>query len=246
MITNRKSNTTIVTARIIGVLFLVATVMYILGSGLIGSMLSAPDYLLHIYPNRIQMITGVLFQFVDAAAVVGIGVLLFPILKKHSETVAVGYVGTRILEFAFLVLGGIGTLSLIALSQETIGAGTTQASYSLTSGALLTSGSHTAYLIAMSVLGLGSLPFCYLLYRSRLIPRALSVLGIVGYAVLLTGTLLELFGINLYMLHYAPGGLFELVLPIWLIVKGFNSLSVVPETFSAGVREVADMTISRA
>jgi hypothetical protein len=246
MNTSRGVDTSKITARIVGVLFLVATATYMAGTGLINSMLTVPNYLANVYPQKAQLITGVLLQFVDAAAVVGIGVLLYPILKKRSETVALGYAGTRILECAFLVLGGIGTLSLVALSQATIQAGTASASYAVTSAALLVSESHTAYLIAMGVLGLGSLPFCYLLYRSRLVPRALSILGLAGYAALLVGSLLELFGLNLYMLHYVPGGLFELILPIWLILKGFSASPVVPESSMVDTREVGEMSLSNA
>ncbi len=86
-----------------------------------------------------------------------------------------------------------------------------------------------AFQIAMIALGLGSIPFCYLLYRSRLIPRLLAVLGLIGYAALLIGSSLELFGLNLYMIQFAPGALFELIFPIWLIVKGFNSSTIPPE-----------------
>jgi len=211
-------------------LILTATATYALGTGLIGSILDAPGYLADVYPNRIQMIFSVLLQFVNCAAVVGIGVLLFPILRKFSEAIAIGYVVTRIFDCAFLVVGGIGTLSLVALSQETIQAGTQDASYSLTLGALLVEGSYTVYLVGMMALGLGSLPFCHLLYRSRLIPRSMSVLGLIGYAALLIGSSVELFGFNLYMMQYLPGALFELVLPIWLIVKGFDSSAIVFES----------------
>lgn len=246
MFTNEKADTYKQTARIVGVLFLVATATYIVGTGLIGSILDTPDYLAHLYPNRVQMIAGVLLQFVDAAAVVGIGVLLFPILRRHSETVALGYAATRIIEFAFLVVCGIGTLSLVALSQETIQAGTANASHSLTVGALLVSGSHTSYLIAMGALGMGSLPFCYLLYRSKLVPQLLSVLGLIGYAALLVGALLEIFEVNLYMLQYVPGGLFELLLPVWLIVKGFNSVAWASEPKRVDVEELGEMSPSGA
>jgi hypothetical protein len=227
-------------------LILTATATYAFGTGLIGSILDAPDYLADVYPNRIQMIIGVLLQFVNCAAVVGIGVLLFPILRRFSEAIAIGYVVTRIFDCAWLVAGGIGTLSLIALSQEAIQAGTTDASYSLTLGALLVEGSYTAYLVGMLALGLGSLPFCYLLYRSRLVPRSMSVLGLIGYAALLTGSSIELFGINLYMLHYLPGGLFELILPIWLIVKGFNSSAIVSESAQADMNEIEKRSLSTA
>jgi hypothetical protein len=225
---------------------LTVTATYALGTGLIGSILDAPDYLPDVYPNRIQVIIGVLLQFVNCAAVVGIGVVLFPILRKFSEAIALGYVVTRIFDCAFLVAGGIGTLSLIALSQETIHAGTHNASYSLTLGALLVEGSYTTYLVGMIALGLGSLPFCYLLYRSRLIPRSMSVLGLIGYAALLIGSSFELFGLNLYMIHYVPGAIFELILPIWLIVKGFNSSAFVSESAQAEMNESVKRSLTTA
>jgi len=78
---------------------------------------------------------------------------------------------------------------------------------------------------------LGGLLFSYLLYHSKIIPRYLSVLGIVGYAILCLGVVLNLFSIlnvndGLGMLVYLPGGLFELLLPIWLLIKGFNSSAI--------------------
>ncbi|QYR19298.1 DUF4386 domain-containing protein [Paenibacillus sp. sptzw28] len=82
--------------------------------------------------------------------------------------------------------------------------------------------------MAMIVLGLYSLLFCYLLYRSRLIPRLISVFGLIGYASLLTSALLELFGYSPGMLLFLPGALFEILMPVWLIVKGFNSPAIAP------------------
>lgn len=240
METNKRS------ARAVGILILTATITYIIGTGLIASVLKTPDYLLAAYPNRIQIVLGVLLQFVDAAAVVGVGVLLFPVLRKQGEATALGYAATRILECAFLVVGGIATLSVIALSQDMMHAGAQYAIYSSTVGTLLATGSHTAYLIAMSTLGLGSLPFCLLLYRSGLIPRSLSVLGLVGYAALFVGSLLELFGLDLAMLHYIPGGLFELILPIWLILKGFNSSVTVSESTQSHLNEIDNRNLSAA
>ena len=82
----------------------------------------------------------------------------------------------------------------------------------------------------MIALGLGSLPFCYLLYKSRLIPRWLSGLGFIGYVALLTSALLEVFGYSAGMTLYLPGALFELIFPIWLIAKGFNLPSIASES----------------
>jgi Domain of unknown function (DUF4386) len=238
--------TTRTTARIVGALFLINTVTYTLGDGLEKSVLTAPDYLLNVYPNSTQMVIGVLLQYVAAAGNVVIGVLLFSILRKYSETIALGYVVTRIFDGAGLAVSGIATLSLITLSRQTIQAGTQSASYALTLGDLLVAGSHAAYLVTMVALGLGAMPFCYLLYRSRLIPRSMSILGLIGYAALLVGSSLELFGLDLYMIHYVPGGLFELIFPIWLIVKGFDSSAIEFEPAKSDLNERDEMGLSRA
>ncbi len=239
-VTNRK------TARIVGGLILTATATYMLGSGLLESILDAPDYLLHVQLNSAQVVTGVLLEFVDAAAVAAIGIMLFPILRKHNEAIALGYAGTRIIECLLLIVAGISSLSLITLSQGYAQAGAPDASYFQALGTLVVAQSGLAFQMAMIALGLGSLPFCYLLYRSRLIPRSMSVLGLIGYAALLIGSLLEVFGHDLAMIHYLPGGLFELVLPIWLIVKGFNSSAIVSESAQADLNESEERSLSKA
>jgi hypothetical protein len=86
--------------------------------------------------------------------------------------------------------------------------------------------------------GLGGLIFSYLLYQSNLIPRLLSVLGLIGYALLSIGVLLDLLGYfpmntNAGMLLEIPGGLFELFLPLWLFIKGFNSSAITSESAKA-------------
>jgi hypothetical protein len=81
----------------------------------------------------------------------------------------------------------------------------------------------------MIALSLGSIPFCAVLYRTQLVPRALAVLGIVGYASLLLGSVLTLLGLDLHMIHFILGGLFELLLPLWLIAKGFNDSADIVE-----------------
>ncbi len=214
------------TARAVGLLFLTATVAYIAGNGLLASILNAPDYLANVYLNRTQVVIGVLLEFIDTAAVVGIGIMLFPIVRKHSEAIALGYVSSRILECAFLVVGGLSSLSLITLSQKYGQAGTQDASYFQTLGTMTMSESHLAYQIAMIALGLGSVMFCYLLYKSKLIPRLLAVWGLVGYGALLTGGFLEILGLKVGLALSVPGGLFEIVFPLWLIFRGFSSSTI--------------------
>jgi hypothetical protein len=144
-------------------------------------------------------------------------------LRQHSETVALGYVVARIFDGAGVVVRGFVALSLIALSQQYVQAGAPDASYFQELGTLLVAQYNLAFPIAMIALGVGSIPFCYLLYQSRLIPRSLAILGLIAYAALLTSALLEVFDYSTgVVILYLPGALFEIIFPIWLIVKGFN------------------------
>lgn len=238
MTTKEKMNTNKKTAISVGVLMLLATVTYMTGSGLLQSTLNLPDYLLNIYTNRAQVIFGVFLEFIDAAAVVGIGILMFPILKKHNEAIALGYAGTRIIEFILIIVSGISLLLLIPLSQEYAQVGASDVAYFQTLGNLFIEQSDLAFQIAMIALGLGSLPFCYLLYKSKLIPRWLSGLGFIGYAALLAGGLLVIFGSNLNLVLYIPGGLFELIFPIWLFVKGFNLSAIASDSAKTATNEI--------
>ena len=130
MNTNKK------TARFVGVLFLTAMVASLLGGGLVESIISAPDYLIAVSENETQVIIGVLLELINAIAVVGIGVLMFPILKQHNESIALGYLGFRIIESVFCIASAISPLSLITLSQEYVQAGAPDASYFQTLGTL--------------------------------------------------------------------------------------------------------------
>jgi hypothetical protein len=215
------------TARIVGVSFIVATVTSSLGVVLLGSILDAPDYLINVYPNGTQVIIGVLFLLVNCAAVVVIPAMLFPILKKQNEGLALGYVGYRIIESVILIVGSVSPLSLITLSQEFVGAGAPDASHFLTLGnALLAAHDWTILLSVDIVFPLGALVFYSLSYRSRLVPRWLSGWGFVGAALWLAVGLLRLFGASLPLVLSLPIFVQELVLGVWLIVRGFNPSAI--------------------
>jgi hypothetical protein len=220
------------TAHLIGASFLVSTAAYMLGSALVASALAVDGA--QLTTNSAGLVSGVVFQLVNSAAVVAIGVLFYPLLRNWSQPIALGYVCTRVIESVLLALGGLVTLAALAAGQgAAAGAGLWPATVS-----------RLAYQLAMIALGLGSLPFCALLYRTRLIPRWLSALGVVGYAALLAGSVLELYGFDLRLLHNLPGGLFELILPLWLLGRGFNQavLSATPDTTHERVGTVATPT----
>ena len=216
MDTNRK------TARIVGASFLLSNVTFILGAVVfVEPILSAPDYLTLVSANRAQVILGVLLELINGVAYLGIGVLMFPILKQRFESMALGYVGFRILEFVMQVLSGLSPLSLLNLSEEFVSAGAPAASSFQVLGTLLLAERNWAFQMVSITFGLGALMFYAMLYQSKLIPRFISIWGLIGAAVVLANTMLDMFSLtvpNLGVLML----LNELFLGVWLIVKGFN------------------------
>jgi len=231
------------TAIIVGVLFIVATVAPLLSFPFSG-FIDDPDDLIKIAENENQVIIGALFELIMAFAIVGIAIMIYPILKKHNEALALGYAGARIIESILFIVGVIGLLSLVTLSQEFVKAGAPDASYFQSSGTLLLAvrdwGGH---MLGSIVLGLGALMFYYLLFQSKLIPRWLSVWGLIGAPLALAEGLLSMFGFvapfsTTAVLLNLPIAVNEMVLAVWLIVKGFNSSAIASLSAKTDTNEI--------
>jgi hypothetical protein len=220
------------TARIVGALFLIAMVASLAGGIWLESIITAPDYLVSISENETQVITGVMLELINGLAVLGIGVLMFPIFKKFNEALALGYVGVRITETVIIVLGLISPLVLITLSNEFVG-GTADVSSFPAVGSLFLD---VREVLIGQILGiffsLAALVLYTLLYQSKLVPRWLSGWGFIGAVLILSWNLLETFGISVSfgMVLALPMILNEIVLGIWLIVKGFKTTAPAAET----------------
>ncbi|RKP51700.1 DUF4386 domain-containing protein [Cohnella endophytica] len=208
--------------RAAGALFLVATGAFLIGSGLLDPILHRTDFLAGLHPDRTKAIAGLFLELVNAMAVVGIAMLLYPVLKKHNEAFALGYFGSRIIESALLITSLIGPFVLIALSDNEVAEGASYGSYFQTIVSLVVEAHFKLFEMAMIALSLGSLLFCYILYRSKLVPRFLPFIGFIGYAALLASSCLAIVGHDIGPVLYVPGAIFEIILPIWLIVKGFD------------------------
>jgi hypothetical protein len=156
--------------------------------------------------------------------------MLFPILRKYNEALALGYVGFRLLEGVLFIAGVLGALSQLSLSQEYINAGAPNASYFQTLGNSVQAVINWTTLIYIIVFTLGALMFYYVLYRSKLIPRFISAWGFIAAALLLIGALLGMFGLialpQVMIFLGPPIALNEIVLAGWLIVKGFNPSAI--------------------
>ena len=151
---------------------------------------------------------------------------MFPILKKRSESLALGYVGARIFEgIADVVIYGISPLLLLTLSQEFVNVGAPVASYFQTSGVLILTVNSWSSVLENFPYALGVLVFSYLLYKSKLVPRWLSGWGLIGALLMLATGLLRMFDPSLLYLAL-PIIVQEMVLAVWLIAKGFNSSAI--------------------
>ena len=214
------------TARIVGALFLFSNVTFILGAILfVEPILSDPDYLTLLAAKRSQVVLGVLLELLNGVAYIGIAVLMFPILRQRFGSMAIGYVGFRIVEFVMQIASGLSPLSLLTVSEEFVRAGVVDASSFQAVGTLAIAVRYWAFQMVSLTLGLGALLFYTMLYRSKLIPRFISVWGVVGATVVLINAGFDAFGVSVPNLGVLML-LNELFLGVWLIVKGFSSSAI--------------------
>jgi hypothetical protein len=189
------------TAVAVGILFFVQMFTYMLGASSIQAFQNGG--------TTARPTMGVLLTMLSGLAIVGIGFLMYPVLKQVDRRLAVWYPVLRVVEFAVSAACGIYLLTQLEVVPNN-------------------------HLWVYIPTGLGGLVLTYLLFVGRLVPRPIAVLGIVGYASLLLGVLLDLLGVldmvtGAGLVLVAPGGLFEfVVLPVWLIAKGFRPAAAAP------------------
>ena len=221
-------NTYKTNSRIVGVLFIIATVAGFISAFFLGPILEASDYLTNISANSSQWLIGVLFNFIMGVAGASIAIAMYPILKKHNEGMALGSVGFRIFEGVLFGVAAVCALSLVPLSKEFVQAGTPADSYFQTFGELLVYGQNFSMVIGGIAFSLAALIYYYLFFQSKLIPRWLSGFGLIAVILTLTQYLISFFSASLSsaseieILHI-PIFLQEMIFAVWLIVKGFNS-----------------------
>jgi Domain of unknown function (DUF4386) len=212
-------------AAIAGWLYILGTVAGVLS---VAYAVDAPDYLVQAATNANQVLLAAFFHLVMTPAYVGIAIALYPVLRPHHPHLALGFASFRVMAGAFIFIGVIFLLLILALSQEYVRAGAPAASYFQTLGMLLQAGrdlvNHIAMILAVS---LGGLMYYWLLYQSQLVPRWLSGWGLLGTTLTIVATLLVLFRLigiltTGYMVLNLPIAMQEMVLAVWLIVKGFN------------------------
>jgi hypothetical protein len=219
------------TALVAGLLYVI-TFVSIPTLVLYGPVLSDPNYIVGPGPDT-PVIIGAILEVIVALAGVGTAVVLYPVVKRQNEAAALGFVGSRTLEGAAIVAGVVSLLSLVTLRQAGAGAG------ALATGQALAASYNWFFLLGQSLMPVvNALLLGSLLYRSRLVPRILPLVGLIGAPILLASDIAVLFG--LWDRISAPSGLLALPIALWefslgvyLIVKGFK-----PSPITAGMTAI--------
>jgi hypothetical protein len=203
-------------SRIIGALFLAGFLVYGSGSSLVTSLVAGPDFLATIGPLRSLLALGAFLMLLNTAVDIAKAVLFFPILERHSKRTALTYFAALIVQVVFLSIGALAILVIVPLAQHAgdPGAGTV--------GITLVQLNLMAYQLGQMTLGIGAVFLCLLLFRTQLVPRWLAVAGLIGYPLHVAGTIAEVFGVHIGLYLTVPGFFFELALPVWLLIKGFQ------------------------
>ena len=181
---------------------------------------------------------GAFLEMITGLAGIGTAVALFPIVKRQNEAVALGYVASRTLEAAIIVVGIVSLLAVVTLRQDFAGAAGADEASLLTIGQSLLAVHDWTFLFGpgyMAGIGNGIL-LGYLMYKSELVPRRMALLGLIGGPLAVASATATLFGIYDQVSVWAsiaiiPEFLWELSLGIWLTVRGFNPSVAASEKF---------------
>jgi hypothetical protein len=188
-----------------------------------------PNYIVGAGSNTAVLVGGVL-EVIVALAGIGTAVVLYPVIKRQNEAVALGFVSARVLEAATIFVGVASLLAVVTLRQARVGPD------ALVTGQALVAFYDRMFLLGQSFIpALNALLLGSLLYRSRLVPRVLPVVGFVGAALLLASDVAVLFGLwdrvsALSAIAALPIALWEFSLGVYLVVKGFK-----PSPITAGM-----------
>jgi hypothetical protein len=211
-----------------GVFYLLTFALSIPAYFLYEPVLTDPAYIVGPGGADTRVILGAVLEMLTALACIGTAVAVYPITRRQSEAAALGFVTTRMYEAALILVGVLALLSIVSLRQAGIAAGTDNASMVAVDQALVSIRDHTARLGPGFVPALNALLFGYVLYRSRLVPRAIPMLGLIGAPLLLASVLARVFGILDEQSVFAaialvPIFFWELSVGLWMTFKGFNS-----------------------
>jgi hypothetical protein len=214
------------TALVAGIFYLI-TFISIPTLALYGPVKNHQDYIISSGANTAVLVGGFL-EVIVALAGIGTAVTLYPVVKRQNEGVALGCVAARVLEARMIFTGVISLLSLVTLRQDLGGAAGANAASLVTTGASHVAIYNWTFLLGQTLMpGINALLLGSLMYRSRLVPRVIPVIGLIGAPILIAAVIARLFGSAGSIaggagLAAIPVAAWELSLGVWLVVKGFK------------------------
>ncbi|WP_409300676.1 DUF4386 domain-containing protein [Peribacillus sp. SCS-155] len=218
--------------KVVGVLFILAAVTAIAGLILYDPILNGTDYLMDGSKHANQVILGALMELLLVVSAIGTATAMFPILRKYNETIALWHLCFRFLEAVIIAIGVISVLSLVTLSREFAAAGTTNAASFHTAGTSLKAIHDWTFLLGPNfMLGINTMMYSYIFYKSRLVPRFIPILGMTGSVCIFLCSLFVMFGVFEQLSVWGgilaiPVAANEMILAVWLLVKGFNKSAI--------------------
>ena len=214
--------------KITGVFFIAATTTAIIGAQLYSPVLQQTDFLGAAAQAPGQIALGALFELILAFSAVGTGIMLYPYLKRYSESWGLGYALFRSLEVVFILMGVTSMLAIAQLGRESAGLSGPELLSVRTAANLMKTIYGWAFVLGPHfMLGINTFIYSSIFYQTRLLPRRLSALGMLGAVLIFMAAVLELLGfippLSVQILFFAlPIAVYEMVLAAWLIVKGFS------------------------
>jgi hypothetical protein len=210
------------TAVLVGLFFIIGTVSGVLSVIFLGSFLEDPEYLANIALNNISIISGVLCILTMGFSLTMVPILLYPIFKSYNAVLAMGAVVFRgALEAVVYMAQAVLWLLLLTVSQEFRSLGSTEITIFQHLGDILLQADVWLAHVLSIVFSLGALMIYWVFYRMKLIPNWLSIWGLIGGLLYFVSPITGLFGLDLGFLML-PLAVQEMVLALWLIIKGFN------------------------
>ena len=215
------------TARIVGALFIAATVAGAASAAVLGSILDADGLLDNVASSETKVLVAVFLDLVLVGAVVAIPVVMFPILRQHTEGVARGYFAARMVEGVIIMAGAIALLTLVTVSQESANLDGGNSVFGATGTLLLAAREWTDLIGTQLVFGVTALILNLSMFRSMLVPRFISIWGLIGASLAIASSLSSMFlGLDPFsttsIVLFLPIAIQEMVMAGWFIGKGFN------------------------
>jgi hypothetical protein len=218
-----------------GVLYLITFAASIPAFGLYADVLNHPDYITTRGSNT-PLMWGAWLELLTAVACIGTAVALYPVTKRVSQTAALGFVTSRVVEATLIVVGVLSLLSVVTLREDLAGVTGAQATSLVTTGQALVAVHDWTFLLGPGLLpGINALCLGYILYRSRLVPRIIPAIGLVGAPLILASATGTIFGAwdqisAAGAVGALPIAVWEFSLGVWLTVKGFKPTALTSDT----------------